>query len=412
MASLKQQAAIKYDFGQLGDIIPRYKSPKTWITSIRVTLLFTIPLLFGALLGQFNDAFTLALASGMLALADPRGSTERRSVTILFAAGMGTIMISVGQFLGNFQLGILILASALGFMMGMLNNFGTSGVRSGFFITTCSFMGATGGTLGPLLSWQDILPAATWCLAVALLFFQTKPIQKRSLKNRLLDFRLNIVAQLKMKTPIGRMAYREMIAAGLSVIAILLMGRNNPEWAATAALALFWPTSPVLYKRGARFIIATIIAVIISFFIITLVSDLRFIAGFVGLALFSTTAMRETNYAAFSFTNTLFYILMIMLASGVGGIAILGERLFNVFVGISIAMIVATFTLPAKERLALLYEMDLPLPLSEHIDDPFLARLRTRQVISGLYRSDIVLHLLEVDRFMRSQVKDKKVKRE
>lgn len=396
---------LQYTLSQASDVLPKYAAPKTWITATRVLLLFAIPLLLGAALGKFDDALSIALASGMLALADPRGSIENRSITVLSACLIGAVMLSVGSFIGSYQLGMVFLACLMGFMQGMLNNFGTAGVRAGFFVISCTFMGVSSGTGASTITHMDILSSGVWCVAVALLFFESKPNTRRSFPNQVSDMLANLKNELCMKTPIGRMAYREMIAAGLAVIVIFLLGRNNPEWAATAALALYWPTSPVLYKRGIRFVLATLLAVILCFVFITFVKNLYLLAVFVGLFLFATTAMRESNYAAFSFTNTIFYILIIMLASGVGGIDLLSARIINVVIGISIALIVAMFTLPAKERIALLYEMELPLPLNEHIDDPYLASVRTRQVIAQLYKPNIIEHLREIERFSIQVVK-------
>ncbi len=398
---------IQYSLSQASDVLPKYAAPKTWITALRVLILFAIPLLLGALIGKFDDALSIALASGMLALADPRGSIENRSITVLGACIIGAIMLSVGKFVGSYQLGMVFLACAMGFMQGMLNNFGTAGVRAGFFVISCTFMGVSSGTGNPTISHMDILSSGVWCVAMALLFFESKPNTRRSFPNQFSDMLANLKGELLMKTPIGRMAYREMISAGFAVIIVFLLGRNNPEWAATAAIALYWPTSPVLYKRGIRFVLATLLAVILCFVFITFVKDVYLLAIFVGVFLFATTAMRESNYAAFSFTNTIFYILIIMLASGVGGIDLLSARIVNVVIGISVAMIVAMFTLPAKERIALLYEMELPLPLNEHIDDPYLASVRTRQVISQIYKPNIIEHLREIEHFtLTSQKSD------
>lgn len=372
-------------WSKFSDLLPQYARPDTWLTAIRVMVCFITPLLVGALLGDFENAFPIGLSSGMIALADPRGSTERRSLTLFAAIIGGAILLNVGHLVAGHLIGVLILCCFLGFSMGMLENFGMSGVRAGFFWISAAFMGSTAYGTDPLISTMDIFSGGLWALCVALTYFKTPSWQRKTFKRRWLDFKLNLKNELKMLTPIGRMAYRIMIATGIAVSVTYLLGLNNPEWAAAAAMALFFPLSPFIYKRGARFIIATTMAIVICFIFITYVKNLVAIAIFVGVMLFVSTAMRETNYAAFSFTNTIFYVLVIMLGSGVGGVDLLRLRLINVAIGLAVALVIASLTLPARERIALLVEMDLPLPAKEHIDDPIFARIRAEQVIQSIY---------------------------
>ena len=73
-----------------------------------------------------------------------------------------------------------------------------------------------------------------------------------------------------------------------------------------------------------------------------------------------------------------------------GGPGLLIDRLYGVCIGILVAMAIAALTLPARERLGLLASMGLPLPLNEHIDDPYLARIRFEQVIARMTRSESI----------------------
>lgn len=391
---------LKAGLSEIGDLLPQYARPDTWLTAIRVLVCFVAPLVVGALMGQFENSFPVGLASGMIALADPRGSNERRSFTLFAAIIGGTIFLIVGRLVAGHLLGVLGLCCWLGFSMGMLENFGMSGVRAGFFWISAAFMGSTSYGMDPLITTLDIWSGGLWAICVALTFFKTPSWQRKTFIRRFKDFKLNIKNELLMLTPIGRMSYRIMIAAGISVVVTYLFGLGNPEWAAASAMALFFPLSPVIYKRGARFMIATTLAIVICFVFITYVKNLVAIAIFVGVALFVSTAMRETNYATFSFTNTIFYVLVIMLASGVGGVDLLKLRLINVALGLVIALIIASLTLPARERIALLVEMDLPLPAKEHIDDPVFARIRAEQVIQSLYHPHAKEHGRESELWM------------
>lgn len=370
---------------QVNDLLPHYARPDTWLTAIRVLFCFISPLIVGSLIGHFDHAFGIALASGMTAVTDPRGSSERRSVTILGATFGGVIFLTIGHLVAGNILGVFALCLFLGFSMGMVNNFGMAAVRAGYFWITSSFMGSTSVGIEPLINQYDILAGGIWALMMALTFFKTPSWQRKTLATRLRDCRHNFLLDLTMRTPIGRMAYRIMISAGIAVVLVYLLGRSHAEWAAAAAIALYFPLSPVLYKRGARFIIATILAIIVCFIFITSTKSLFAQAIFVGATLFISTAMRETNYAAFAFTNTIFYVLVIMMASGVGGVPLLTARLTNVALGLGVALLVALLTLPARERLALLVEMDLPLPAAESIDDPVFARIQAHQLIEKMY---------------------------
>lgn len=363
------------------ELLPHYARPDTWLTAVRVLLSFLTPLIISTSLSLLieglhtKDLFGAALAAGMIALADPRGSTERRSVTILGAVLGGLVFYFFGLMVSGHVIGIVALCSAVGFCVGYLGNFGMAGVRAGFFWMSVAFMSSTSSADTQLIHAPDILSGGALCLVMALAFFRTPSWQRKTLKTRLKDARINLINDLLMRTTVGRMAYRSMIAAGLSVICVYLLGLNRAEWAAACCIALYFPKSAVIYKRGLRLLISSFLAVVICFFYISYIHNFYITALLVGFLLFMATGLRETNFAGFVLANTMFLVLVIMLGSEIGGVDLLRIRLTNVALGVCIGLMVAMLSLPARERLAILVHFRLPLPENEHIDDPHLAHL-------------------------------------
>lgn len=363
------------------ELLPHYARPDTWLTAVRVLLSFLTPLLISSTLSLFiegahtKDLFGAALSAGMLALADPRGSTERRSITILGAVSGGLFFYFFGQLASGHVIRTVILCSSIGFFAGYLGNFGMAGVRAGFFWMSMAFMSSTASATTRLIHFPDILSGGALCLVMALAFFRTPSWQRKTLKTRLKDARINFLNDLRMKTTVGRMAYRSMIATGLSVIIVYLLGLSRAEWAAACCISLYFPKSAVIYKRGLRLLISSFLAVVTCFFYISYLHNFYITALLVGFLLFMATSLRETDYAGFVLANTMFFVLVIMLGSEVGGVDLLRIRLTNVALGVCVGLMVAALSLPARERLAILVHFRLPLPKDERIDDPHLSHL-------------------------------------
>lgn len=372
------------------DVVPHVARPDTWLTALRCLISFLIPLFFGAALGHFENAFSIALASGMVALADPRGSIQRRGVTLFASIFGGTLSLMVGTLAASSLELTLLFACLAAFGFGLMCEFGTAGLRCTFFVTSTYLMGAAGGISGSALKPIDILLGGLLPLILAFVFFSRGFWQRKHFSTRVFDFRKHFLTHLMMKTPIGRHAYRTLAAVGLAICIGGLLGHMQTTWATMSVMALLFPASPLVYKRGIRYILSTIFAVLVSFAVITLVHNIVIQAIVVAFGIFATAAARSSNYAAYSFMNALFYILVTMLVTGVGGPGLLIDRLYGVCIGILVAMAIAALTLPARERLGLLASMGLPLPLNEHIDDPYLARIRFEQVIARMTGSESI----------------------
>lgn len=377
---------LRTGIDEVVDVLPHYAAPDTWLSAVRVLLSFMSPLVVGILCGNYEAAFPIGLTAGMVALADPRGSFERRGVTMLAAIFVGIVTFTIGTLVAPSAVLRLVFAIVLSFGVGIAADFGTAGIRGTFFTMSVGFMASSVGTSEPIINQMTILSggvaAPLWTFAV---FKGGSTFQMRSASERVGGFASHLLSHLKMETAVGRHAYRIAISVGLASIVTFMLGMSQYEWAAMAAAALYYPSSPIFYKRGIRFIVSTILAALLGFGFITVVHDTWLISLFVGGLLFLATAMRSANYAFFSLTNTLFYILVIMLSTGVGGWGLLFARIVTVAIGIGVAIAVASFTLPARERIALITEMGLPIPGSMHIDDPAIASLRTREVIDVLY---------------------------
>ncbi len=391
MSSQGYTRVLRRVLHEINDVLPHYAKPDTWLTAIRVLLCFILPLIISTSMSyivegaHMRDLFGAALGAGMIALADPRGSTERRSVTILGSVVGGLIFYSFGRLVAGHMLGVLALCCSIGFCIGYMQNFGMAGVRAAFFWLSSAFMGSTATTTSPLMNHADILAGGVLALIMALSFFKTPSWQRKTLKTRLRDSKHNLLNDLKMATPAGRMAYRIMIASGCAVALVYLLGLSRAEWASASAIALFFPKSSVIYKRGLRYIMSCFIAIILCFLFITYVHNFYILAFSVGLLLFLSTSLREVNYAGFMLCYTMFFVLVIMMGTNIGGVDLLRIRITNVALGLCVGLVVASLTLSARERMCLLVDLHLPLPTKEHIDDPYLAKVRAHQVISQVF---------------------------
>lgn len=405
MRTKHYSSLVRTGLHEARDILPQYGRPDTWLTAVRVLLCFVFPLSISTFLSFFlpevhvRDLFGAALAGGMVALADPRGSTERRSVSILGAIFGGLLFYALGRLVAGHLIGVVFMCALLGFSIGYMQNFGMAGVRSAMFWMSSAFMGSTATTTSPVVSYLDILSGGLFALLMALTFFKTPSWQRKTLITRLKDSKSNLFNDLRMATPVGRMAYRIMIASAGAVIIVYLLGLSRAEWASASAISLFFPKSTVIYKRGARNILACFLAVVACFLFITYVRNFYILALVVGVLLFLATALREVNYAAFMLSYTMFFVLVIMMGTNIGGVDLLRIRLTNVAIGLVVGLIVASLSLSAKERLTILVQLHLPLPTNEHIDDPYLAQIRTGQLLRALvYKTRRQLHLLHEQR--------------
>lgn len=379
----------------------RFTKAASYLAGLRCLISFFLPLGIGACLGDVSQIFPLALASGMVALGDPQGSRERRTIAMLAEIFCGILSLSAGEVLGKSVLGSVLFACALAFLTGLLCEFGMAGMRTGVFISSMGFIGAASSATGSLLQPMDILGGGLIPLILGMAFFYRGFWQRKHFVTHLKDFRTHIVNHLLLKTPIGRHALRMTIAAGLGVSIGHFVGVAQGTWAGMAAIGLLAPSSPVFYQRSLTYMLSVTFATLVGFALITMVHQIYLQMTLVAILIFFTATLRSADYATFAFLNALFYIIVIMLVTGVGGPDLLKMRLIGSALGTISTVGVCALTLPARERIALLAWMGLPLPVDAHIDDPLMARIRFEQVLLSIYHhqgAGVSEHLLDAFR--------------
>lgn len=398
MAVLQRAAHPFRRFPPLVHLGARLTKKASYLAGLRCIIAFFTPLIIGVSLGDASKIFPLALASGMIALGDPQGSRERRTCAMLAEIFGGVLSLCAGELLGKSIVGSVVFACALAYVTGMLCEFGMAGMRTGVFISSMGFIGAASSAAGSLLHPLDILGGGLLPLILGMAFFYRGFWQRKHFATHLRDFRHHYKEHLLLKTPIGRHALRMAIAAGMGVSMGHFVGVTQGTWAGMASIGLLAPSSPVFYQRSLTYMTSVTLATLVGFILITFIHNISVQIVLIAILLFLTATLRGADYATFAFLNALFYIIVVMLVSGVGGADLLKMRLIGSALGAIFTVVICALTLPARERIALLAWMGLPLPVNTHIDDPVMARIRLEQVLTSVYHhqtAGVSEHLLE-----------------
>lgn len=344
--------------------LPHVTGAAPWILGLRSALAFVIPLLLGWLTGEHAMFFQVAVCAGALAMADPGGSFDRRTFTLLATGLFCASFFAVAQTVAFSQVATTLFIAVAVFLVSFTPEFANPGIRGGFLVASVALIGtAQHDVVTGMFSVQGFLYATPLVILLSTQLRRDSASYEAIYQNleeswRLRVFFYHFLQHVLCRTAVSRHALRMAVSAFMAVNFSQLLGLDHPEWAAIASVILLHPTAPTFRARASALFTGTLLGCAVAAVFLMLIDSPVAAVALVCLSLVFATPFRHVDYAAYVTMYSVFFIGAVSLTSADVATDLGLTRIADTVVGVACSLVVLRFSMTEAEHHALMEEIE------------------------------------------------------